>query len=463
MRKADHLTSNRGLPKSKTQRTATSFATAVWQRMMRMSAIVTGCLALGTSLSGCDTTTDSQYFRYGIGTDLYSSDIAQTTQLQDLYFTELCRQALPLVSTTDVDCIHARMSANDWNTIVRAGMNDVDRRCDAYLAWLDDRRRTNSAVLKELGDLTVASQAIMRVAGVSANPITLAGLAFGLASNTFTNINSHLLLEIDKTTVQTLVLHRRDDFRIDIANKPIPDRPTAVHALRLYLTICTPFAIETDINSTVTVFQTAGVGGLSSMDPLVNPQTIGMPLDSHTGTSHPPSRPTDQLPVIPEFKAVIVNYDPKVYTAQLLASLARKLCLADADTTNVSKMKAAIDVFQLTRRDLLNVRATKITGRLSDAEILSLDDAAKCDSTQFKNFYEATLPGGIKNVDVVGSLNNIADGGQVTTNSSDSQIRTKILEVRKSLPKLTLANPDLASQMTPDLFQALQNASGSKH
>jgi len=63
----------------------------------------------------------------------------------------------------------------------------------------------HNAVLKELGDVTVASQAIMRVAGVGANPITLAGLAFGLGSHTIyqTSIRG-LLLEVDKTTVQTL-------------------------------------------------------------------------------------------------------------------------------------------------------------------------------------------------------------------------------------------------------------------
>src|SRR5215472_14311772 len=96
-------------------------------RGMRLAAIVTGCLGLATLLSGCDTTTDSQYFRVGVGTDLYSADIVQTTQLQDLYFTELCRQALPMVATADVNCTGARMSPTDWTLIVQAGLNDVDR------------------------------------------------------------------------------------------------------------------------------------------------------------------------------------------------------------------------------------------------------------------------------------------------------------------------------------------------
>ena len=129
---------------------------------MRTAGVLAGCIALAMLVSGCDGT-DSRYFRYGIGTDLYSADIAETTQFQDIYLTELCRQALPVLSTSEGQCLNAALGPSDWNLLVQAGLNDVDRRCDSYLAWLDDRRRTNNAVLKELGDVTVASQAIMRV------------------------------------------------------------------------------------------------------------------------------------------------------------------------------------------------------------------------------------------------------------------------------------------------------------
>jgi hypothetical protein len=270
-------------------------AREMWGRAMR-AVMVASCVALALLVSGCDTT-DSRYFRYGIGTDLYSDDIVQTTQYQDIYLTELCRQALPVLASAEGQCLNTSLGPNDWNLLVQAGLNDVDRRCDSYLAWLDDRRRTNNAVLKELGDVTVASQAIMNVAGVSANPITLVGLAFGLAANTFTNVNSRLLLEVDKTTVQTLVLRRRSDYRVGLQSIRVENRPAAVHALRSYLNICTPFTIETDINSTITVFQQAGAGALGNKPPLVGPGTIGTriptpradrPIQVTTG----PARPT---------------------------------------------------------------------------------------------------------------------------------------------------------------------------
>jgi hypothetical protein len=380
-------------------------------RVTRLARIVAGCIALAALVSGCDTTQDSQYFRYGVGTNLYSEDIVQTTQLQDLYFTELCRQSLPVVSTKDIDCTGVRMSAPDWTLIVQAGMNDVDRRCDSYLAWLDDRRRTNGAVLKELGDVTVASQAIMRVAGVSANPITLAGLAFGLASDTFTNINSRLLTEIDKTTVQTLVLKRRDGFRLDIAGRPIPDRPTAAHALRLYLTICTPFAIETEINSTITVFQTAGVAGLARTDPLVDPRTIAPLL---IGDIRKP---------LPEggFKP-----PPGKTAAQILDERLRDtLCMVDTGKTRDQSVKDFLvgRGLMLGSQSLANVKIPKENDLLQHAAA-SIPD---CKKAGFRNAYEVGRFG-------------------VTSENSKAQVAVNIDDLQDGLrSKLKLPDADLTS------------------
>lgn len=426
---------------------------------MRNFGIVAGCVGLAMLVSGCDTT-DSRYFSGGVGTNLYSADIAQTTQFQDIYLTELCRQALPVLATTEGQCLPGVSSQTGWDLIVQAGLNDVDRRCDAYLAWLDDRRRTNNAVLKELGDLTVATQAIMRVTGVGANPITLAGLAFGLASNTFTNINSRLLLEVDKTTVQTLVLRRRNDFRVDLRGKRISDRPSAIYALRSYLTICTPFAIETDINATVMVFQQVGPGGLENKPPLFNPSAVGVPLTAATVTSTAPSRPKGK-PDIEEFKAIFVNYNPNRDTAELVGSLARKLCVLDADIRNVTKMGAAIQVYQLTRRlEPANVDV-KVTGKLTDADIAQLNDSSRCDRTKFFNYYEASqfLPGGISNPDMIPLLNRALPAAQrIAAGSSADQVRTRLPDVRQAVTpaKLTLRGPPFANQLTPDLIGTLQ-------
>jgi hypothetical protein len=432
------------------------FVREMWERAMR-AGIVAGCVALALLVGGCDTN-DSRFFRYGIGTNLYSEDIVQTTQYQDIYLTELCRQALPMLVTTESACVNAGLTQNDWNLIVQAGMNDIDRRCDSYLAWLDDRRRTNNAVLKELGDVTVASQAIMRVAGVGANPITLAGLAFGLAANTFTNVNSRLLLEVDKTTVQTLVLRRRADYRIQLRDVRVVNKPAVVHALRQYLTICTPFTIETDINSTITVFQQVGADGLDRRGPLVNPDTVGTPLRATTDTGTAPKRPPPDKSV-PEFAAIIVNYDPKVHTPTFVKGIVRKLCLNESDANTVAKTTAAIQVFQMTLRDVRQEAGAKVTGKLTDQELLVLNDEGKCDNTKFRNFYEASssVPDGIKNPDVIPLLNRALATGRLPLNAPESDVRAKIPDVQRVLSaKLTLLSAELKNQLTPELIAQLQ-------
>ena len=337
------------------------------------AGMVAGCVALALLLSGCDTT-DSNYFRYGVGANLYSEDIVQTTQLQDVYFTELCRQALPLISTSDSVCINAGPNAAAWGLIVQAGLNDIDRRCDSYLAWLDDRRRTNNAVLKELADVTVASQAIMRVGGVGANPITLAGLAFGLAANTFTNINSRLLLEVDKTTVQTLVLRRRDEYRFQLRSIQIESKPAAVHALRSYLNICTPYTIETDINSTITVFQTGGPAALNR-PPLINAETV-------RGTTIERARdplPERKLPSVEKVKPAFIT------------NIQVALCVPEADVNGVvgpSTITAIRGYLQGLRRPVPPDPIDPTSADLRPLMQTAIGDVGSCAAGHFKTAFE---------------------------------------------------------------------------
>jgi hypothetical protein len=341
-----------------------------WSSGFARIGAVAACLAIALMGVGCDTT-DSRYFRYGIGTDLYSTDIVATTQLQDVYLTELCRQALPILSSPEPECVNFAPAPATWNLIVQAGLNDVDRRCDSYLAWLDDRRRTNTALLKEIGDITVASQAIMRVSGVGPNPITLAGLAFGLASDTFTNINSRLLLEVDKTTVQTLVLSRRNAYRLDLQKIMVDSRPAAVHALRSYLTICTPFAIETDINSTITVFQIGGAGALDRA-PLIDSDTVkGLAIQ----------RARDPLP--PRKFG-----DIKKIPAAFVTNVQLALCVPVVDgVVNDATKSAVLAYLQARQRPVPSVvdpTSTDLRPVLQEA----IDDVGDCNTLGFRNGFE---------------------------------------------------------------------------
>ncbi len=419
-----------------------------WGRDFARSVTIVACVGLALLVSGCDTT-DSRYFRYGIGTDLYSEDIVQATQYQDIYLTELCRQALPVLSTSDGPCLNASLGPNDWNLLVQAGLNDVDRRCDSYLAWLDDRRRTNNAVLKELGDVTVASQAIMRVAGVSANPITLAGLAFGLAANTFTNINSRLLLEVDKTTVQTLVLRRRSDFRGELQSIRIGNKPAAVHALRSYLNICTPFAIETDINSTITVFQTGGAAALAG-PPLISAETV---RSTTIQSAREPLPKTD-------FSEVRTTRLPKAFVTNVQTAL----CVPDKTGTADAPTVQAIRDYLLAARKPVPDTIDPTSAALRPLLQTAIDDVGSCTDAGFKNAFEvgrfgvnantreARIKGLQKKMAAFLTLNN-STVVVTPTGTFDAQTRTAIRAIRK------LNNATDSDQLDSDTVRKILAAS----
>jgi hypothetical protein len=211
-------------------------------------------------LSACSPQ-DRIFLDAGVGTDLYASAVSQSAGLEDQYIQFLCDHA-------GISCSGLGLGSPSWTVIVQAGMNDIDQRCDAYLTWLDDRSRSQAPILKELSDLSVATQAIMATTPAGVEAITIVGIAFGLASNTFTNFNSRLLYEVNHSTVQSIVFGNDNRFRQDLMGKTINNRPAAIYALRSYLRLCMPFTIETSINNAVTLFE---VGGIPSADANPNP------------------------------------------------------------------------------------------------------------------------------------------------------------------------------------------------
>jgi hypothetical protein len=233
--------------------------------MMRSVGRFVACAALAAGVAGCNVL-ELQYFREGIGSELYASDSITATQIQDAYLGLICRQAgLPTVVNVDGSwsCAIGETSSSDWALFVQAGMNDIDRRCDGYLAWLDDKRRSNEPFLKQLAATSAATLGIMDAASAGAKAITVTGIAFGLAANTFTNVNARIL-SLEQSTVQSVVIDSQRQYRLNNDTRAVQNRPAAIHFLRNYLRICLPFSIETAVNNTVTVFHRAGPGALTN-------------------------------------------------------------------------------------------------------------------------------------------------------------------------------------------------------
>lgn len=198
---------------------------------------------------------DHGYLQNGIGAQLAAPDMTNSTHMLKSYFGHLCDQS-GLGSCPSSDGADNRV----WNLVVRQGLNDIDRRCDAYLQWLDDKKRTRGPLLNQVKDIQSTTAALIGVFDPSnAVALQVVAQAFNLITRSIDNYHSRLLLEIESSTVNTIVLRARHDMRQKIVRDSITSRPDAEYALRTYLRVCLPFAIETNIND----YGTLGARGIA--------------------------------------------------------------------------------------------------------------------------------------------------------------------------------------------------------
>ncbi len=195
---------------------------------------------LAAFVSGCDPALERRYVTEGAGVDLYTADRANQIDLMRQYEAFICEQA-------GQPC--------DAVTFLEAGMNDIDQRCDGFLTWLDARRRDKEPVLAEINAISTAVHSIMTITGSSPESLEIVTAAFGLASATYNNWNSRLLIAVNQSTVQEVVYKSQGDYRKKIATFSIPDKPTAIYLLRNYLRLCMPITIEASINTVTTLVQ----------------------------------------------------------------------------------------------------------------------------------------------------------------------------------------------------------------
>lgn len=222
------------------------------------AGIVAGSFALALLVSGCDPALERRYIVEGAGVDLYTADRAGQVELMQQYISFVCAQA----------SLNASCDGN-WTTFVQAGMNDIDLRCDGFLTWLDGRRRDKEPVLAEISAINMAVHGIMTVTGSSPKSLDIVTAAFGLASATYNNWNSRLLISINQSTVQEIVYTGQGEFRKKIKNYSVPDQPGAIYLLRNYLRLCMPTTIEAQINTSATLVQRGAPGAAAAEKSLV--------------------------------------------------------------------------------------------------------------------------------------------------------------------------------------------------
>jgi hypothetical protein len=213
-------------------------------RNMRCLGKAAACVVMALSVAGCDPVLERRYITEGAGIDLYTSDRADQSELLRQYMSFVCVEE-GVGPTCD----------GNWTLFVQAGMNDIDLRCDGFLTWIDAKRRDKEPVLAELSAINTAVHAVMTVTGSSPKSLDIVTAAFGLASASYNNWNSRLLISVNQSTIQNVVYTSQGDFRTKIKDYRVPDQPAAIYLLRNYLRLCVPTTIEAEINTSATLVQ----------------------------------------------------------------------------------------------------------------------------------------------------------------------------------------------------------------
>jgi len=168
-----------------------------------------------------------------LATPTHAADRAPQDALLNTYVSGICAQADPKAACD-----------GNWSTFVQAGMNDIDQRCDAFLAWLTERPRGK----KPVKDETVLGR-IMTLSGPGSEPLDIVAAAFGLPNPSHATQNAPRLTSVDRLAVLQIVFAGRGQFRSKIKDDVVPDRPAAIRLLRNYLQLCMPPTIEASINA----------------------------------------------------------------------------------------------------------------------------------------------------------------------------------------------------------------------
>lgn len=330
------------------------------------------------TLAGCQAG-EQNYVSSGIGSELTAPNLARTETMQNQYFNYLCRQA-----TNQSYAPNATCAITDWDLVVKQGMNDIDRRCDAYLQWLDNRKRSKGPWISQIGDTAAATAVVLGQVDAGTKAITIVAQAFQLLTRSVENYHSRLLLEIESSTIHSIVLKGRYDFRTYIQEKRIKfsNKPDAEHALRSYTRLCLPFAIEAKINN----FSTLGangaqpgadntlgdlpvVGGFKSADPI----TAG----KGTGRIPPTTASIQEFFGLPNF------------TEKRLNVFQRATCTPIASVVG-PRTKAAIAIVEQTLT--VNKKAATVDGFLDVNEYRDISEAV-CDQ-KFTNYFEKIMMAG---------------------------------------------------------------------
>ncbi len=415
--------------------------------------IVAGLIA---AVAGCQSTGQS-YLTNGIGASLPARDIVAATRLQQQYFDHLCVQA----GLGGKGCNLAPYDRGGWTLVVQQGMNDIDRRCDAYLEWLDNRKRSKGPLLSQISAIQSATTAIMGLIDPSSGAaLSIVGQAFGLLNKSIENYHSRLLLEIESSTINSVVLNALHDFRKAVRGKYFETRPEAEYALREYMRRCLPFAIESQINDLSTL-------GSQGRDVIGARTVFQEPVSQVIVPASEPLKPDQGFGTKPK-RADPQKVDPRILSAFTgtgfveadLRDLQEVLCLQPSGFGGVGpELKLGIKLFEATPwNPALGLPDKVKDGKISPKEWEDLSNEMFCDRGTYRNYFEKERYSDVNRMkNLITLLNEKAPTAPYAGDPSLSSavLREKIKQVRLIVaPEEFGANS--SDQLTPLFISKLQ-------
>ncbi|WP_306145695.1 hypothetical protein [Roseibium sp. MMSF_3412] len=430
-----------------------------------------GAIATSLAVSGCGETAFDYRTGAGIGADLYSPGMERATQQLHQYIGFLCQQAeFSSFSPENARaCLHRVEQSGNWSIIVHTGFNDIDRRCDDYLAWMEQARLRRDFGVSQLNAISNLTNAILlATTPASAKAIGIVGLAFGYSQKLFTDIHTLINLGIENSTIKTIVSERRMAFRQKFSDTKFTYKPNVIHTLRSYLRICMPYTITMDVN---TYARATATGTTELVRKLDDPAQIAASLARTTplkpeqefGTG----RPKGLGPVSgKDFDKVFKN--PANYEKQDLKLVQEAMCvqgykpgIVDDPTIN------AIKIFEDTpfRSDNFpDFRKPLSNGKLDDFEVEFLTSWGTCDTSKYKNIFERVWFELVTDEErkkrtkgMIGLMNRSFDPDlDVDLDLNNADLRNAIKTIRANFG-LTDETKGSADQVTWSLLKRLRN------
>lgn len=284
------------------------------------------------------------YNDVGVGQNLYSSQTPSDTNNLSSYFRQLCAQAHLLAISASGTC-------SDYSELVQTGFNDIDQRCDRYLAWIDTKRTEALRVKSGIASIAVTSATVLTIAKASLDSIGYVAEALGLTISLYDAYNNSLLVGLETTLIKKIVYERRLEYRRQFSGLNYQRTPEMVFALRGYLRICTPQTIILDAN-TYALAVASGTQPPSLRDTVrqeVDALAIGagrQPVSPYSPGNQVVSRPTVKCP---ECKGLFP--ENQGFTVADIRSAQAGLCVKDDGNPGQTTLAAVQNYRQTKGRD----------------------------------------------------------------------------------------------------------------